>query len=119
MKLIRSVLGKVILLSDALFSPRGITRDSEHQKRIDEKASHYALYQFEACPFCVKVRRALKRQSVDIELRDAKNNVQFRQELETQGGKIKVPCLRIEQNGHVEWLYESNDIVAFIQREFV
>lgn len=74
MKFIRWILGKFILLLNAVFSPRGIKRTAEEQQRIDEKAKQYALYQFEACPFCVKVRRAMKRQSVNIELRDAKNN---------------------------------------------
>ncbi len=72
MTFIRWILGKIILFLNAVFSPRGVKRSEEAQKSVDEKATHYALYQFEACPFCVKVRRAMKRQSVNIELRDAK-----------------------------------------------
>jgi len=60
--------------------------------------------------------RAIKREGLKIETRDAKNNQQFRQELLEQGGKIKVPCLRIEKNGQVEWLYESNDIIAYLNK---
>jgi len=62
------------------------------------------------------VRRAIKRESLKIETRDAKSNEQYRQELLEQGGKVKVPCLRIEQNGQVTWLYESNDIIAYINK---
>ena len=76
----------------------------------------YKLYQFKACPFCVKVRRAIKREGLNIETRDAKNNEQYRQELLEQGGKVKVPCLRIEKNGQVQWLYESNDIIAYLNK---
>lgn len=72
MQLIRWFLGKLILLVDTLFSPKGLKRSPEAQSKVDEQATHYALYQFAACPFCVKVRRAMKRQSVTIELRDAK-----------------------------------------------
>lgn len=25
-----------------------------------------------------------------------------------------VPCLRIEENGNVKWLYESNDIICYL-----
>jgi len=64
----------------------------------------------------VKVRRAIKRQGLSVETRDAKSNEQFRQELLEQGGKIKVPCLRIEENGQVTWLYESNDIIAYLDK---
>ncbi|PFG58415.1 glutathione S-transferase-like protein [Vibrio sp. ES.051] len=118
MKFIRWILGKVILLLNAIFSPRGVTRNAEEQRSVDEKAKQYALYQFEACPFCVKVRRAMKRQSVNIELRDAKNSPLHRAELEQGGGRVKVPCLRIEKDGEPKWLYESSDIIAYIEKEF-
>ncbi len=118
MKLIRFILGKIILLLDAIFSPRGVKRSPEEQQRIDNKAKHYALYQFAACPFCVKVRRAMKRQSVNIELRDAKNDLTHRQALEQGGGRVKVPCLRIDKDGETQWLYESSDIIAYIEKEF-
>ncbi|WP_264406595.1 glutaredoxin family protein [Vibrio owensii] len=118
MKFIRWILGKIILLLNAVFSPRGVKRSSEAQKSVDDKAKNYALYQFEACPFCVKVRRAMKRQSVNIELRDAKNDPVHREVLEQGGGRVKVPCLRIEKDGETQWLYESSDIVAYIEKEF-
>ncbi|MDF2152766.1 glutaredoxin [Vibrio sp. CAU 1672] len=118
MKFIRWMLGKIILVLNTLFSPKGIKRSASAQRSVDEKARHYALYQFEACPFCVKVRRAMKRQSVSIELRDAKNDPSHRAELAQGGGKIKVPCLQIEKDGETQWMYESSDIVAFIEKEF-
>ncbi len=118
MKFIRWILGKIILLLNAVFSPRGVKRSAEAQKSVDDKAKNYALYQFEACPFCVKVRRAMKRQSVNIELRDAKNDPEHREALEQGGGRVKVPCLRIEKDGGTQWLYESSDIVAYIEKEF-
>jgi len=118
MKFIRWIVGKIILLLDAIFSPRGIKRSAEEQQRINEKAKQYTLYQFEACPFCVKVRREMKRQSVNIKLYDAKNNPTHRTELAQGGGRIKVPCLRIEKDGDTRWLYESSDIIAYIKKEF-
>lgn len=118
MKFIRWFLGRIILLLNLIFSPKGIKRSEESQQAVDNKAQSMALYQFEACPFCVKVRRAMKRQSVKIELRDAKNNSKHRDELEVGGGKVKVPCLRIEKEGQVEWMYESSDIVAYLEKEF-
>jgi len=30
-----------------------------------------------------------------------------------------VPCLRIDKDdGSVQWMYESNDIIAYLKREF-
>ena len=53
-----------------------------------------------------------------VALRDAKNNEQDRQTLLEQGGKIKVPCLRIEENGQSTWLYESKAIIAYLDERF-
>ncbi|MDN3612415.1 glutaredoxin family protein [Vibrio ostreicida] len=118
MKFIRWFLGRLILVLNAVFSPKGITRSEALQQSANSKAQTMALYQFDACPFCVKVRRAMKRQSVKIELRDAKSNPTHRSDLEAGGGKVKVPCLRIEKEGQVEWMYESSDIVAYLEKEF-
>lgn len=119
MKAVRFVLGKIILGLDCVFSPTGIKRDPVKQTEIDAETANYALYQFEACPFCVKVRRTIKRQSLKIELRDAKNNQEHRAALLEGGGKIKVPCLRIDnKEGQTEWMYESSDIMAFLERKY-
>ncbi|TKF72171.1 glutaredoxin [Vibrio sp. F13] len=118
MKFIRWFLGRVILLLNFVFSPRGVKRSQEEQSKVNEQAKTHTLYQFEACPFCVKVRRAMKRQSVQFELRDAKNNEQHRAELEAAGGRVKVPCLRIEKDGKTEWMYESSDIVTYLEKQF-
>lgn len=117
MKFIRWFLGRIILLVDFVTTPKGVKRDPKLQAQIDEKAASLSLYQFHACPFCVKVRRAMKRNSLNIELRDAKVDGIHRQELLEQGGKVKVPCLRIDQGDKVTWLYESNDIIAFLEKE--
>ncbi|MGF1746132.1 glutaredoxin family protein [Vibrio minamisatsumaniensis] len=118
MKFIRWFLGRVILLLNFVFSPSGVKRSQEAQNQVNEQAKNLALYQFEACPFCVKVRRAMKRQSVQFDLRDAKNNQQHRSELEAGGGRVKVPCLRIEKDGKTEWMYESSDIIAYLEKQF-
>lgn len=114
MTFIRWFLGKLILTINFIFTPRGVKRSVEEQQRLDEQTQALSLYQFEACPFCVKVRRAMKRQSLKIALRDAKNDPIARAELEAGGGRIKVPCLRIERGESVEWLYESSDIIAYL-----
>ena len=118
-QLIRKILGSIILFFNWLFSPKGVERETEQQAKIDELTKKLKLYQFNACPFCVKVRRAMKKLSLKIEIRDAQNNEKFRQELAAQGGKIKVPCLRIEEGeNQYTWMYESNDIIAYLKKHF-
>jgi glutaredoxin len=119
MTIIRWLLGRIILILDSLTTPSGIKRSKDAQALIDQSTRNMAIYQFNACPFCVKVRRALKRYSLNIELRDAKGNETFRNELLTQGGKIKVPCLRIEENGVVQMMYESDEIINYLENRFL
>ncbi len=82
-------------------------------------ASHLALYQFDSCPFCQRVRDSLTRLGVEIELRDIRSNEAHLRELEQATGRRTVPVLRIEaQTGNVRWLPESGDIVEFLEQHF-
>ena len=118
MSFIRWFLGKCILFINALTLPKPIFRNKADQAKVDKKTQHYTLYQFEACPFCVKVRRFIRKNSLKIELKDAKNNKTYKSELVNNGGKHKVPCLKIEKiNTKTMWLYESDAIIAFLAKE--
>lgn len=117
-KALRVGLGQLIIFIDFITRPRKLRRSAEAQATVDQAAAGLSLYQFRACPFCVKTRRALHKLNVSVELRDAKNNEEHRQTLLSQGGKIKVPCLRIDENGQSTWLYESNAIIAYLQGRF-
>ncbi|MFL0805445.1 MAG: glutathione S-transferase N-terminal domain-containing protein [Agarilytica sp.] len=120
MFVVRWVLGKIILLVDWIFTPKGIERSADDQAQIDAQTAKLALYQYLACPFCVKVRRAMKRNSLNIETRDAKRCENSREELVKGGGNLKVPCLRIEEkDGEVVWLYESSDIINYLESSFL
>jgi glutaredoxin len=114
MKIVRWFLGKIILLLDAIFVPKRVTRSAAERKRIQEAVGAYSLYQFEACPFCVKVRRYLKAEGIEIPLRDATKEP-ARGELVQKGGKLQVPCLRIA-GAPDTWLYESSEIVKHFER---
>ena len=118
-KTVRLVVGPMLLLGEKLNPPQGVVRPHEEQERIDQQCQALALYQFRTCPFCLKTRRALRRQSLKIELRDAQHNAQHRADLLQGGGQIKVPCLRItDAQGHSQWLYESSEIVEYLRRRF-
>ncbi|WP_456379468.1 glutaredoxin family protein [Thiolapillus sp.] len=119
MDFIRWLLGRIILFFDRLTQPKRPAHSPEKQAQLDAQTSNMTIYQYAACPFCVKTRRAIRRLGLNIELRDAKNDSRHRQELEQQGGKQQVPCLRIEaKDGSVTWLYESSEIIAYLQKRF-
>jgi len=117
-KALRVGLGQLIIFVDFLTRPGKKQRPAAAQAEVDAAARDLTLYQFHACPFCVKTRRSLRRLNVPVALKDAKNNEQDRQTLLEQGGKIKVPCLRIEENGQTTWMYESNTIIEYLNQRF-
>lgn len=118
-KCVRFVLGGIIVTADKLFQPRAPKHSAEHRQTINQKSKTLALYQFASCPFCIKVRRNSKRLGIPLETRDILKNDAWHNELVTEGGKRKVPCLRIEKEpGQIEWLYESNAINAYLTEQF-
>lgn len=115
---IREGLGRIIAAMSVLTQGKAMARTQEQQTQVNAACENLSLYQFYACPFCIKVRRQIHKLNLSIESRDAKNNPQCRSELAESGGRIKVPCLRIEEKGEVKWMYESNDIIAYLQQRF-
>ena len=117
MLVIRWILGRIILLLNFVFPPKKLKRTVAEQAKIDEHTKSLSLYQYAACPFCVKVRRAIRSQGLNIATVDAKqeNN---KQQLVNEGGQLKVPCLKIEQDGKTQWMYESGDIIAYLSKQY-
>ncbi|MEC8080428.1 MAG: glutathione S-transferase N-terminal domain-containing protein, partial [Pseudomonadota bacterium] len=76
------------------------------------------LYQFTACPFCTKTRRAMYKLNLPIEKRSASEGSPYRAELQAGGGQVKVPCLRISENGNVQWMYDSKEIIRYLESRF-
>jgi len=89
---IRYVLGQIILFVDWVTRPKR--------------------------PFCVKTRRTIHRLGLNIETRDAKRNPVHKDELVNGGGQYKVPCLAIQEEGKTRWMYESNDIISYLEQRF-
>lgn len=118
MKAIRLGLGNLIVFGDYVSRPAKMKRTPEAQAAVNRAAANMSLYQFHACPFCVKTRRTLHKLNVPMDLRDAKNSEADRQALLEQGGKIKVPCLRIEEDGKTTWMYDSKVIIAYLNERF-
>jgi glutaredoxin len=117
MFVIRWLLGRIILLLNFIFTPKKPKLDAALQASLDAQTRSLALYQYAACPFCVKVRRAMRRQGLNILTVDAKQT-EHKQVLQMQGGKLQVPCLRIEEQDKVSWLYESSEIIRYLNDKF-
>ena len=116
---VRLILGPLMLLWEALTTPKGVERTPEAQAEVDRQCRDLVLYQFPTCPFCIKTRKELARLSLSIELRDARNDADHRATLEREGGRIKVPCLRVTGDEQDEqWLYESEAVIGYLREHF-
>ncbi len=118
-KTLRLVLGPVMLLKERLTQPNGVQRDAAAQVAVNLQCQSLALYQFNTCPFCIKVRQEMRRLSLPIEKRDAQHSSAHREELLQSSGATKVPCLKItDANGQTQWLQDSTAIVTYLRARF-
>jgi len=118
-KVLRLILGPIVLLWEFLTRPKGVLRPPAIQAEVDRDTQNVVLYQYKTCPFCIKVRQEMRRLSLNIERRDAQPVGQHRDDLVRGGGKAKVPCLKItDQAGNSQWLYESGAIIDYLRGRF-
>ncbi|CAA0107569.1 Uncharacterised protein [BD1-7 clade bacterium] len=119
MTAIRWFLAIVLKMLNFLTLPKPVQRTEEEKKAISAALANHSLYHLPGCPFCLKVRRQTHRLQLPIEERDIKANQVFLDELVQGGGRRMVPCLRIDEpNGETRWMYESGDIIAYLQQRF-
>jgi glutathione S-transferase len=75
------------------------------------------LYEFEACPYCRKVREALAILDLEAVIRPCpKGGPRFREELKRRGGKAQFPYL-VDANTGKE-MYESDEIVRYLWENY-
>jgi glutathione S-transferase len=75
------------------------------------------LYEFEACPFCRKVREALSALDLDALIYPCpKGGQRFRPKARELGGKAQFPFL-VDPNANLS-LYESSDITAYLAETY-
>lgn len=118
-KTLRIVIGPLMLLWEFVTTPKGVVRAPDVQHQIDAECLSLALYQFKTCPFCLKVRREMRRLSLNIALLDAQRDGPVRADLIRNGGKAVVPCLKItDAQGNSEWMYESAQIIQYLNTRF-
>jgi len=118
-KALRVILGPFMLIWEFVTRPKGLVRSPAQQAKVDQECSSLVLFQYQTCPFCIKVRQEMRRLSLSVEKLDAQHEGQNRDELIHGGGKAKVPCLRLtEASGSEQWIYESGKIIEYLRGRF-
>lgn len=86
------------------------------QRRIDRAVDGLILYEKPTCPFCQRVRLAVRSLGIELPGRDIAAQPEAAEELRRGGGKQQVPCLYIpDGEGGGQWLYESDDIIDYLR----
>jgi glutaredoxin len=117
MALIRMILRFIVLFADKINPVKKIDITEEEQIKIDKLMKGMVLYHYPACPFCIKVARKMRTMSMDIEKRDPRIEP-FKSELMQGGGEQQVPCLKIGRDEKALWMYESSEIILYLENEF-
>lgn len=73
------------------------------------------LYVMTGCPYCIRVKRFLADNGVDILERNISTDAEAEQTLIAVGGKRQVPCLFIDGKP----LYESSNIITWAQENLL
>ena len=74
------------------------------------------LYDFEACPYCRKVREALSELDLPAVIYPAGKGSPYRTVAQKKGGKEQFPFL-VDPNTGIE-MYESTDIIAYLRTRY-
>jgi len=79
-----------------------------------------ALYQFEGCPYCSKVRKKMTELGLSFTAHNPRQDEDRMDELMELGGQDQVPFLVVrDDDGEViESMYESDDINDFLEQRF-
>ncbi len=77
----------------------------------------YQLYKTDLCGFCYRVRDFAEEKGIPLTLRDTMTDVEAFRELLQGGGRSTVPCLKIQRKEEVIWMYESLDIIDYLNEQ--
>ncbi|MGI6230263.1 MAG: glutaredoxin family protein [Tractidigestivibacter sp.] len=72
------------------------------------------LYVMTGCPYCRKVQNFMDERGISVPIHNITESAEDNDYLIENGGKRQVPCLFIDGKA----LYESDDIIAYLDRAF-
>jgi len=106
---ITSLSVSVMRLGRGLYPVSGVADRPEPKRRLE-------LYDFEACPYCRRVREVLCELDLDYLCYPVAKGGHHRNRLKKLGGKVQAPFL-FDPNTKVQ-LYESDAIIAYLNATY-
>ncbi len=105
------------LAASAVRGFRGLVVVSENRDNPPRPEKPLEVYDFEACPFCRKVREAMTELDLSyINRTSAKGAIPTRRQIDEHGGKQQFPYLVDPNTG--EEMYESEDIITYLAETY-
>ncbi|KAJ8493937.1 hypothetical protein OPV22_015658 [Ensete ventricosum] len=103
-------------LSSLARSPWG-SKSLNNLESATSPQTYLQIYEFEACPFCRRVREAMTELDLTVEVYPCpKGSLRHRELVRSIGGKEQFPFL-VDLNTGVS-MYESSDIVKYLFRQY-
>jgi len=115
---IRKTVDSFLSLFDWLYRPQPIVRSEEESRKLAKATSCLALYDYKGCVASRKTRHEIRRLNIILERRDIGKCSIHQDNLLAEFGKLKAPCLRIEEKGEVKWIDEPEKILHFLRDRF-
>ncbi|RWR90324.1 hypothetical protein CKAN_01941500 [Cinnamomum micranthum f. kanehirae] len=96
---------------------RSILGSSHNQESSENPPTFLQLYEFEACPFCRRVREAMTELDLSVEVYPCpKGSLRHREAVRIIGGKEQFPFL-VDPNTGIS-MFESGDIVKYLFQQY-
>lgn len=88
-------------------------------QRGGSEVASLELYGYPECPYCQRVLSAVDTLGLDVPLRDTMRDDAANDAVYEATGRETVPVLRItREDGSVEWMRESLDIVRYLKERY-
>lgn len=114
--LLEELTSSIATLTRFPWGSRSLFNQSQRAEREDPPML-LQLFEFEACPFCRRVREALTELDLSVEVYPCpKGSVRHREMVKRSGGKEQFPFL-FDPNTGIS-LYESSDIVEYLFQQY-
>lgn len=112
--LLRPLEGRLFLLLDWLSRTAPAPRSDQELRLLSREFRGLALYERRDCPDCVRARRLVRHWNLPLESRDVRKSQVHRDALLAGLGRLRTPCLRVEEGGLVRWLEEPEEILGYL-----
>ncbi len=113
---VSKALAPLNLVSAAVASALRPLGGAVKSPRAEQPEQLLVLWQFEASPFCRKVREALAVLDLDYHVRNVAKGSRHREEFKALSGRMMVPYLVDDNTGAA--MHESDDIVAYLHETY-